>query len=130
MGEAGPGTPESRTEPYRNTTARPRVPTVMSARPSPLMSNPPATDMPKYWSPGATAEALIRCGGRNTRRGVREGREMEQGALSCSVPTSTAGAIQPQGAPSLEPGKRGQAFPEEVAFGWSLKVQVGLDRGE
>ena len=37
-----------------------------------MKSKPPATDVPKYWSPGATAEALILCGGET--QGVGEGR--------------------------------------------------------
>ena len=63
---------EGRAEPYRSTAARPSAPTVMSARPSPLKSKPPATEVPKYWSPGATAEALILCGGET--QDVGEGR--------------------------------------------------------
>ena len=37
-----------------------------------MKSKPPATEVPKYWSPGATAEALILCGEKHRMSG-REG---------------------------------------------------------
>lgn len=102
-------------DPYRSTAARPRAPTAMSARPSPLKSKPPATDVPKYCSPGATTEALILCGSRSTRCQGRKGVSFWFNSISRLPFVPTPGSHQPRNWK-----ENVKVLPGRLEGGWGL----------
>ena len=91
-----------------------------------MKSKPPATEVPKYWSPGATAEALILCGGETQDVGEkhrisgREGVSFQFYSVNRLVHSRDTEALERKS--KVLPGE--MAFEQRLEGGWGLTKRV------